>query len=55
LNIALSLTNHMLSHRPTGWHGESGRARSGGHITVEFRTSRNEHITTHHIYRKGSA
>ncbi|KAH9018971.1 hypothetical protein EDB84DRAFT_1566224 [Lactarius hengduanensis] len=22
--------------RPTGWHGESGAAESGGHITVDF-------------------
>ena len=37
------------SYRPTGFHGESGRAHSGGHITVQFRT-RNRHYTTHHVY-----
>jgi hypothetical protein len=37
------------SYRPTGFHGESGRARSGGHVTVQFRT-RNRHYATHHVY-----
>jgi hypothetical protein len=50
LNAALSLTKNILSRRETGWHGESGAACSGGHITVEFR-SWSGHITTHHIYR----
>jgi hypothetical protein len=50
LTADLSLTNDLRSRRPTGWHGESGGAQSGGHITVDFRSYRNKHITTHHIY-----
>jgi hypothetical protein len=47
------------SCRPTGWHGESGAARTGGHIVVDFYRSNNlndhEHITTHHVYRTDDA
>ena len=35
--------------RPTGFHGESGGAKSGGHIVVDFR-SKDRHVVTHHIY-----
>jgi hypothetical protein len=43
-----------LSNRPTGFHGESGRARTGGHITVDFWT-RKTHYATHHIYATDAA
>ncbi|KAH9022544.1 hypothetical protein EDB85DRAFT_1895180 [Lactarius pseudohatsudake] len=36
--------------RPTGWHGESGVAESGGHITVDFCTRARVHVATHHVY-----
>ena len=50
--FALSLTMHILSRRPIGWHGESGAAHSGGHLTVDFRSPSNdsEHVVTHHVY-----
>jgi hypothetical protein len=54
IESALSLMILILSCRPTGWHGESGNAKSGGHITVDFR-SRSSHITTHHVYKKDDA
>ena len=54
LIAALSLTIKILSRRPTGWHGESG-AGSGGHITVAFCSSSNEHIVTQHVYRSDDA
>ena len=37
--------------RPTGWHGESGAAGAGGHITVDFQRRDGRHVTTHHVYR----
>jgi hypothetical protein len=54
LNTALSLTIHVLSRRPTGWHGESGAADWGGHVTVDFCSS-NGHVTRHHVYRSDNA
>jgi hypothetical protein len=36
--------------RPTGWHGESGAAKAGGHIVVDFYRSNMKHVTTHHVY-----
>jgi predicted NBD/HSP70 family sugar kinase len=41
--------------RPTGWHGESGAAGAGGHITVDFYGLNNQHITTQHVYRADNA
>jgi hypothetical protein len=55
LNAALSLMKTILSHRPTPWHGESGAASSGGHVTVDFLSGSGAHVTTHHIYRKNRA
>jgi len=46
--------NHILSYRPTGWHGESGAAHSGGHLTVDFR-SKSKHVVTHHVYPTNDA
>lgn len=34
----------------TGWHGESGAAMHGGHITACFRKSSGRHFKTVHIY-----
>ncbi|KAI9428397.1 hypothetical protein H4582DRAFT_2084789 [Lactarius indigo] len=36
--------------RNIGWHGESGAAGSGGHLTVDFTREDGSHVTTHHIY-----
>jgi hypothetical protein len=36
--------------RPIGWHGEGGKQKTGGHITVDFLSGNGAHITTHHIY-----
>ncbi|KAH9983577.1 hypothetical protein BJV77DRAFT_966706 [Russula vinacea] len=34
-----------------GWHGESGGAKSGGHITVDFWEEDGvTHVTRHHVY-----
>jgi hypothetical protein len=55
LNATLSLTKYILSCRPTGWHGESGAAHSGGHITVDFLSSSNQHVVTHHVYPSDDA
>ena len=55
LNDAFPLTKIILSRRPIGWHGESGAARSGGHLTVDFRCSDNKHVVTHHVYRANRA
>ncbi|KAI9444459.1 hypothetical protein H4582DRAFT_2070194 [Lactarius indigo] len=41
--------------RPTGLHGESGRARSGGHLTVDFCKLDGKLITTHHVYPSDEA
>jgi hypothetical protein len=48
----LTLTNFC---RPTGWHGESGAAETGGHITVDFCNGNGEHVVTHHVYRTDNA
>lgn len=42
-------------HRPTGWHGESGAAKAGGHVVVDFCLSNNKHVTMHHVYPKDNA
>lgn len=42
----------VASVRPTGWHGESGAVRSGGHITVRFEMRSGVRVTTRHIYRR---
>ena len=39
-----------MACRTLGWHGESGKADSGGHVTVDFRNKAGEHITMHHVY-----
>jgi hypothetical protein len=49
------LTSSTHNCRPTGWHGESGRANWGGHITVDFRTRAHVHVSTHHVYRTEAA
>src|SRR4030088_600113 len=54
-NAALSLTSTILFCRPTGWHGESGAAHSGGHITIDFLSSDDKHIATHHVYPSDDA
>ncbi|KAH9034326.1 hypothetical protein EDB85DRAFT_1889823 [Lactarius pseudohatsudake] len=36
--------------RPMGWHGESGSANWGGHVTVDFRMQAHIHVSTHHVY-----
>ncbi|KAI9431862.1 hypothetical protein H4582DRAFT_2062294 [Lactarius indigo] len=39
-----------MTCRPTGWHGKSGAARWGGHVTADFRREDGVHITTHHAF-----
>ena len=39
-----------MACRETGWHGESGQATWGGHITVDFEDSDDNHVTTQHVY-----
>ena len=34
---------------PTGWHGESGAAKHGGHVTVKF-IKANGYYKKHHVY-----
>ncbi|KAI0245748.1 hypothetical protein BJV78DRAFT_1158396 [Lactifluus subvellereus] len=41
--------------RPTGWHGESSAASSGGHITVDFCSTDSCHIVTQHVYHTDDA
>jgi len=46
--------------RPTGWHGEGGAERIGGHLTVRFwkrggGRSGLVFYATHHVYSKNSA
>ncbi|KAH9035672.1 hypothetical protein EDB85DRAFT_1889250 [Lactarius pseudohatsudake] len=36
--------------RPMGWHGESGSANWGGHVTVDFHMQAHIHVSTHHVY-----
>jgi hypothetical protein len=36
--------------RPTGWHGESGSAISGGHLTVRFLRRDGGFGSTQHVY-----
>jgi hypothetical protein len=38
----------------TGWHGESGQAKSGGHVTVDFESNAG-HVVTEHVYRSNKA
>ena len=56
-SVATSIPTGLC--RPTGWHGESGAARTGGHIVVDFYRLNNqsdlEHVTTHHVYRTDDA
>ena len=39
---------------PTGWHGESGAAKHGGHVTVHFEEADGRY-KTHHVYRTDEA
>ncbi|KAN0124629.1 1,3-beta-glucan synthase component domain containing protein [Lactarius tabidus] len=43
--------------KDTPWHGESGKASSGGHITVNFEapTNKKTPIITHHVYKTNKA
>jgi len=43
----------IIFGRPTGWHGESGAAQSGGHLTVLFYSRVG--AVTHHVYRCNEA
>jgi hypothetical protein len=47
----------MIACRDTPWHGESGKASSGGHITVNFEapTNKKTPIITHHVYKTNKA
>ena len=40
----------LTIYSPIGWHGESGPAKSGGHLTVCFLKADGSHFTTHHVY-----
>ena len=42
--------NFYIFVRPTGWHGESGAMRRGGHLTVHFVHRIGRRGTTHHVY-----
>jgi hypothetical protein len=45
----------LTTCRSTGWHGESGIADSGGHVTVDFMTIGGIVVTTHHVYQSDGA
>jgi hypothetical protein len=60
-NVAIAELRYVLTRlfnaspslttcRDCGWHGESGLAESGGHVTVDFRTAAGRIVTTHHVY-----
>jgi hypothetical protein len=44
-----------MAYREMGWHGKSGAAFLGGHITVDFENKDGEHVTTHHVYPMDAA
>jgi hypothetical protein len=50
MNLAFIVVALTSFCRPTGFHGESGTAKAGGHITVDFYRRDNKFITTHHVY-----
>ena len=50
-----SMFHWQNPRRPTGWHGESGKGQSGGHVVVKFRLRGQVHFSTHHIYHTNSA
>ncbi|KAI9432011.1 hypothetical protein H4582DRAFT_1135203 [Lactarius indigo] len=41
--------------RPIGWHGESGAARWGGHLTVDFFDAEGGFVSTDHVYLTDAA
>lgn len=49
----------FASVRPTPWHGENGKASTGGHITVDFVTPETEtkpvRVRRHHVYPSDEA
>ena len=49
-NLRFSYTSKVIFTRPTGWHGESGQALIGGHLTVKFLLGNGRHHSTHHVY-----
>jgi hypothetical protein len=58
MNLAFTVVAPLMLTsfcRPTGWHGESGAAEAGGHLTVDFYRLDNEHVVTHHVYRTNDA
>ena len=54
-SILLCTFNTERFCRPTGFHGESGLAKSSGHIVVDFHCLKNWHVVTHHIYPTNEA
>jgi hypothetical protein len=47
--LAFVVVTLTIFCRPMGWHGESGAAKAGGHITVDFYQQDNNHAATHHV------
>ncbi|KAH9039010.1 hypothetical protein EDB85DRAFT_2287346 [Lactarius pseudohatsudake] len=41
--------------RPIEWHGESGAAKEGGHLTVDFLAPDWSHVVTQHVYSSSEA
>ncbi|KAN0128161.1 hypothetical protein V8E53_014013 [Lactarius tabidus] len=45
--------------RDTPWHGESGKASTGGHLTVDFlaptHPDAEKRVITHHVYKTDDA
>jgi hypothetical protein len=48
-NRGIASDNVDIFNRQTGFHGESGGASSGGHLTVDFWTEKT-HFATQHVY-----
>jgi hypothetical protein len=48
-----------IACRDTPWHGESGKASTGGHITVDFlaptHPEEKKRVVTHHVYKTDAA
>ena len=42
--------HYLTTCSPTGWHGESGAATHGGHLTVRFKKADGSHFKTQHVY-----
>ena len=47
LFLFLQLTTCSLM----GWHGQSARGKSGGHLTVRYQKKDSTHITTKHVFK----